>query len=469
MLKLNMKKILLLILALLPLQVTLRMIFNLPVFLLLIYPFIILATIYLIINRKKIRINKYLFKYILIILIIFYCEMVISVLFGLQNVIDTHIPFQYYVKKYSFFWDGNVMSSIFAGIIRPFVYFYFFIIINFIIKSENDIKKLVKYLLLIALISSIYSIYQLIAFKLGLPYSSICSGHDGDLITFSGIRRCEGLFYEPGPHATFLSVIFAILFCQKKSAFFAKTQIWWLLIILITFSMFITWSPIGILTPFLSLIFLIFLKWNSISKKLKKTILFLFLGIVLILPNIFSLIENSSNMFIKTTIEKIAILNYKYDTNIQGGARSNRNYIGTCIFLNNNKLLGIGPGNDGFYYPRYGSFATGWLPDKGIVLNNNLKILVDSGILGFLIYCILLIFPALYNIKIKLYKKKTTKFLDNFINSMFLSEFLLVFLTFTSQVEFFQPLFWMVYSLLCISIILKIKYLKNGDFIYENN
>ena len=119
--------------------------------------------------------------------------------------------------------------------------------------------------------------------------------------------------------------------------------------------------------------------------------------------------------------------------------------------------MGVGPGNDGFYYAKYAPYAIGGLIDKGIVLNNNLKILTDSGILGFVCYLFLLLYPAYYYfIKHHMYCKSCkNNFIEALINSLFTSEILLVSLTFTSQVEFFQPLFWLIYSMLIASINLK--------------
>ena len=203
--------------ALLPLQLTLRLFLHLPSFLMLIYIFLICSIFFLLfiyfIHPINIKISC-LQKNTIIIFAIFFFEMVISVLFNYNNILEQNIPFIYYTNKYSKFWDSPVMSSLFAGIIRPLVYFSFVFIMYFFLKKEIHLRKLCKYLIIIGFFSSLYSIYQVIAFRFGLPFSSVFSGHNGEIIEAFGVRRCEGLLYEPGPQATYLSVIFSIILFQ---------------------------------------------------------------------------------------------------------------------------------------------------------------------------------------------------------------------------------------------------------------
>ena len=117
----SIKNFLIFFMALLPLQLTLRLICHLPNFLMLIYIFLIFAIIYyFLLPIKKISKIQLITS---IILLIFFFTIVISVLFNYSDIIDKVVPFQYYVSKYSPFWDSAIMSSLFAGVIRPLIYF----------------------------------------------------------------------------------------------------------------------------------------------------------------------------------------------------------------------------------------------------------------------------------------------------------------------------------------------------------
>ena len=447
--------------ALLPLQLTLRLVCHLPNFLMLIYIFLIFAIIYYFFLPLK-KISK--FQLIIsIILIIFFFITIISVLFNYNNVIDKVIPFQYYVQKYSSFWDSAVITSLFAGIIRPFIYFLFCFCSFFILQKEKHLYILSKYLIIIGFISSVYSIYQFIAFYTGLPFASLFSGHDGEIITQFGIRRCEGILYEPGPQATYLSVIFSLLLFQinnkSNKGYFFKSKFFEILtLILVSITLFLTLSPIGILTPFIAGSIYIFINWKRFTIKFKRSILLIFVFLTLITMNLGNIGENKISLFNYLIIR---ISNLKGNQNIYyGDNRSLRNEFAIKI-IKKHFLFGVGAGNDAFYYAKYAPYAIGRLPDKGVVINNNLKILSDSGIFAFLCYIALLLYPLIYFYKNKLYINIYNLPLYNLTISLFTSELLFVVLTFNSQVEFFQPLFWIIYSMLIVSIhILKTNLIK---------
>lgn len=448
----SIKNFLIFFMALLPLQLTLRLICHLPNFLMLIYIFLIFAIIYyFLLPIKKISKIQLITS---IILLIFFFTIVISVLFNYSDIIDKVVPFQYYVSKYSPFWDSAIMSSLFAGVIRPFIYFLFCFCSFFILQKEKHLYTLSKYLIIIGFISSVYSIYQFIAFYTGLPFDSLFSGHNGEIITQFGIRRCEGILYEPGPQATYLSVIFSLLLFQfhKKSrnGYFFKSKIFELLVLsLVSITLFLTLSPIGILTPFIAGSIYIFLNWKKLSIKFKRNIFYVSICILLFLA-----------FFSKLGEDQISLLSYLGNKicNLQsnnsiyfGDHRSVRNEFAINI-IKKHFLFGVGAGNDAFYYAKYAPYAIGKLPDKGVVINNNLKILSDSGIFAFLSYIILLLYPLIYFCKNKLYFNIYNLSLYNLTLSLFTSELLFVVLTFNSQVEFFQPLFWIIYSMLIASI-----------------
>lgn len=450
----NYKQFLIFFLALLPLQLTLRLVMHLPTFLMLIYVFLLLSGIYYIILPKFYKKISQIQFYTSLILFVFFIEMVISVLFNYTDILDKQIPFQYYVSKYSPFWDSSIMSSLFAGIIRPLVYFLFCFLNFFILNSKNSLNNLCKYLIIIGFISSLYSIYQVIAYYLGLPFDALFSGHDGNIITQMGFRRCEGIFYEPGPHATYLSTIFCLLIYQfnindKSDLIFKKKFVLITIFLTIFIALFLTFSPIGMLTPFIALLIFLITNWKCFSKKIKYSVIGILISLFLVCSTLGNL-GNNKITYADYLIKRITALQSN-SAIMHGDARSVRNEIGYKI-AKTHFWLGVGAGNDGFYYSQLAPYAIGNLPDKGIVLNNNLKILTDSGIFGFICYIILLIFPFMYFYNQKFYKYKNDIYLVNLTCSLFLAILLFVVLTFNSQVEFFQPLFWIIYSMLIASI-----------------
>ena len=467
---LNFRNLLIFFMALLPLQLTLRLVLKLPNFLMLIYIFFALALIYFFLTPYKIVSKLQLI--IFVILSIFFIEMSISVLYNYPNVLDRIIPVQYYASEYSSFWDSSLMSSLFAGIIRPIIYFLFCFFSFFILNKEKYLKKLCRLLIIIGLISSIYSIYQFVAYYLGLPFDSVFSGHNGEIITFMGIRRCEGILYEPGPQATYLSVIFCLLLTScfnnfNNGLFFKRKILEIAILILVTITLFLTLSPIGMLTPFIIIPMYIGVNWKNCSKKFKK-IIFLFITISILFLLCSGVVKLGNKVSsLHYLVNRITAL--QPNNNIYwGDHRSVRNEFGLNV-IKHHFILGVGAGNDGFYYARYAPYAVGSLPDKGIVINNNIKIFSDSGILGFICYIILLLTPFLYFYKKKLYINKDNYFLYNLSIALFFSEILFVVLTFNSQVEFFQPLFWIVYSMLITTISLLYRNKVISSFLKKNN
>lgn len=452
------EKFLICFLAILPLQLTIRLVLHIP---LLVYFFLIVSLVYVLIFWNKVSKYSKILKVYFFILLLFYVEMLISVCINIMSVIDLNIPFEYYIVKYSKFWDSTIMSSVFAGIIRPFVYFTFSLLAIQLFKKYEYMKKALKIMIIIAFISSLYSIYQIIAYQFGLPFASIFSGHQGNIIDMMGVRRCEGILYEPGPQATYLSVIFPLLLCQlffpNNATFFHKKLIV-VMLVTITITLYATFSPIGMLTPVISIPIILWLYRKRIPTKIKMYSPLIFVTglflVLIILKYIDSQLSFSVLDYLKSRIINLG----KNNAIIWGDDRSVRNEITMQLFLDH-KWLGVGPGNDGFYYSLYAPYAVGHKVDKGVAINQNLKILSDSGIFGFLCYILILLYPVYVYLKLKMYKY-CIMYIDCIINGMFVALTLFVVLTFNSQVEFFQPLFWIIYSLLLAAIIIKQKNIK---------
>ena len=473
----NIKQFVILIVALLPLQLTIRLIFNLPSFLMLINIAIFLLVIFYCSQPAE---NKKLSSFkinIIYIYISLFLITLISVLINYSEIIEYQSSqFAYYVMQYSKFWDSSAMSSIYSGIIRPAIYFIFFYTLIFILQKEQDLQNLYKILLSIAIISCFYSIYQLFAYKYNLPFGSLCSGHSGMPITYLGLRRTEGIFYEGGPHATFLSFIFPLFIYQNFRNPLKRKRLYniylYLILILLLLISFTTLSPIGILTPFIVFAILILQNWKRVKTHNKYIIAFSIMFVLLFSCNIQF---GGTKGYNKYTIKNYIISRIDGDFNnsaLAGDLRTTRNKI-TIDLIKKHPFIGIGAGNDGFYYAKYAPYAYGNMPTKNVIINNNLKIFADYVIIGFLLYLLLLIYPFYFFVKSKLYNYKTTFFLDKLINSLFVAELLFVILTFQAQTEFLQPLFWIMYTMLISAIDIKRKRIKllnaKGDFQHDNN
>lgn len=458
-LKINANKFLLLFLMILPLQDTIRTVLYLPSFLLLIYVFMFFALIYVLLRPKSFISLAGVEKFLVLIFFLYMVEMLISGIVNYPNVMEKNVNLQYYVTRYKPFWDEPLMSFIFAGIIRPFVYFSFSIFLIKFLNTETKIRYLVKSLILLGFFSSLYAIYQYFAYKFGLPFSSICSGHEGELITANGVRRCEGFFYEPGPHAAYLSIIFCYCICQ----FFNKIPLYKKKVLIIITSviftaMYLTLSPIGILTPVLIGFILLVNKIRKLS--LKNRIIFLIFSTFLI--GLFYIaamnIKFGDNTISLSQHIILRLENTFWNKTVTiGDNRVVRSYFGLKLF-NDHKIIGVGPGFDGYFFSEYVPFATGLMGDKAVVLNQNLKILVDSGIIGTVFYLIILLFPYY------LYRKKRKYLINNSnlysINIAGLYSILVnVLLAFNGAPYFFQPLFWTVYSITIAATQTKTHYL----------
>lgn len=457
-------KILLLLVALLPMQLTVRSVLSLPKsFMLINVVVIILIAYFIIFHRDKIALSKIQIKSFVMLLILLIIS-IVSVVINLPLVIDKNIPFKYYVVSYSDFWDSTIMTSIYSGIIRPIIYIAFYFTLSFLLKKMSNIVYLYRYLKIITIISCIYSVYQLFAFYYGLPFGYLFARQGMEAITFLGLRRTEGVFYEAGPHATFLSVTFPMILLQISNNFNKNRKLYKkiidiLTILLIVITLITTLSPIGILTPFIVLPIFVIIKWNIINKKSFYTTI----GVIIVFLTSFYYINfyNNTDKFSLYEFTKNR-LNSEFEVESRatcGDLRTVRNYI-TIKIIKNSPIKGIGPGNDAFYYAELAPFATGILPTKNVIINNNLKILADLGITGFILYLIFLLYPIWYYFKLKYNKILTNPFLDNYIISMIIAEILLIVLTFQSQTEFLQPLFWIVYTSLLAAIRLKKTYLN---------
>lgn len=449
--------------ALLTTQSCLLYVFHLPPYIQFFYLFLIFGGILCIFIPIKQSIGS-IDKTFFILYMLFILAMFISIIVNYNSVVSHGMDFTYYTKLYSKFWDRPDIRLFAWGIMRPAFFLTYALLLFIFLNFKNGIKILLKTLIVVAVISSIYSVYQLISGYFGLPFGSIFSGHDGKEIFFFGkLRRVEGLFYEPGPHATILSPIFCILSFQifeknkEKLLFKKSTNI--IFFILITIALIFTFSPIGFLTPIIGIPIAILLNIKNIkfSPKLIKitaitviTISIMAFFISYVINSILTKTINIDLSITKYMIEKIANSTTALDNPIvymNPDSRSVRNYVGIKLFQDH-MLLGAGPSSAITYFYKYATFTENnyMLRDQGAVINTHIKVLCETGIIGFIFYMAILIYPIwLYVKRYRLIKKD-----KNLIDSLIIAHILFILLSFQATQQFYSQYFWLIYTPLII-------------------
>ena len=447
---------------LLPIQAVFVLVLHFPNFVQMLYPFITIGFVMCCFMPLK-RLSASLDKNFIVLFVSLLITMLISVILNYDAVCSLGMTFSYIVSNYSKFWDSPDIRLFNWGILRPFLLYIYILILFVFLNFKNAIKILLKTLIILAIISSLYSIYQIVAGWVGLPYGSLFSGHAGnEIFLFGKLRRPEGLFYEPGPQATFLSPIFCILLFQlfeknKLNSFFSPKITRWIFS-LITFVLIFTFSPIGILTVLLATVMSIIINHKKFHFKMTKTnivklITVICIGIVFI-SLITSFIQKATNKnftIAKYMLEKILISTTVMDSPIiytNPDSRSVRTYSGIEIFKDN-IIFGCGPGGAISYYFKHIPFtANRKLYDQHAVINTHVKMLCELGILGFICYLAVLIYPLF--LYIKNYRNlKSNKLL---IDSLVISLGIYITISYQATLQFWMPYFWMIYVPLVVLI-----------------
>lgn len=437
----------------LPLQSTLVNTFHLPNFLQPIY-FFLLSGCLILFNVPLKLIKKSIDKKFLIIFLILIFAYIISIILNYASIAERGMAFTYYTRDYSTFWNSPTVAPLTWGILNPCIYFLFSLLLLCFFNFKSTIKIIIKTLIIVAFISALYSCYQIIADKLSLPFGSIFSGHNQEPIyLLRGIRRVEGIFFEPGPHAMFLSPIYCILFTQlyendKKQLLFNRKFIL-LSFILISIILIFTFSPIGYITMILVYVFSYILKIKKLvlTKKLLIKLSLLFISILLLLLIIYFNKKDADSFNVYSyMIDKIATSTFSMNDPIiysNPDSRSVRNYVAIQLFKEH-PIFGAGPSSGIYYYFKYAAFAyLRTLPGTSAILNTHLQNLSETGIFGFSFYLMLILYPLWYYYK---YIKKCI--FSNLTKGLLMGYVLMLLLTFQSGPSLFTPYFWLIYSLL---------------------
>ncbi len=444
----------------LPIQACLVVLFNFPNSIQYFYLFIIIGfitSIVITLKYKKISIDK---TFIILFLLLLF-SMFISFIINYEQILSKGMEFAYFVSVYSKFWDSPDIRMFNWGILRPFLFFLYACILFLFFNLKYGLKIAFKTILTLAIISCIYSIYQIVAAYFNLPGGAIFSGHHGqEIFLFGKLRRVEGLFYEPGPQATFLSPIFCIMFFQlferNKEKMLYTPKKTYLIFILIAIVTVCTFSPIAFLTIPICIGLAYILNYKRIKFKLTtKNIKILYcvvIFLVMLILGIFNLIQkNAQNFSIsKYMIEKILVSTTSFDSPVvylNPDSRSVRSFVGIELFKDH-KIFGAGPSSAITYFFKYANFTSNKyiLRDQHAVINTHIKMLCEYGLVGFFFYLLLLLYPIYLYIKyFKLLKDN-----KNIIDSLFISYLIYILVSFQATLQFWMPYFWVIYVMLVV-------------------
>lgn len=465
--------ILLILIFFLPFQVFTCNVFHVPSYIQIYYIFLITGLCFLglrIITKKHIYVNKT----ILILYGIFFILSIVSSSYNFNKVFDIN-PYIYklQVVTYTPLWDNPLIRTWYLGFFRTGLLFIFILIIYNFFNSNKNIEKVIKLFFILGFITTIYSIYQIISTKYGLPYGAIFSNRDeSEVAQLFNIRRLDGVFFEPSPQAGFLSTIWCVALSQilgknKQIILFSK-RIMIIFLILSLVVMCLTFSPIGIFTPIIAMPLLLFYYYkNHIIKLFKRnyafiiiifTIFILTMSFLYIKYKNYNVLQNN-NTIISYIIDKIQISTVELNDPIiysNQDSRSVRNYAGIKMFQDN-PILGIGPGNSGFFYFSYIPFVNfSKMSNLSPLINVYISLLGENGLLGFIVFLLLLLYPF--------YLAKTHKLLKyrSLIIGLLVAYFIILLITFFSYSYDKDPTFWIIYILL-IKLILQNEYIKRNS------
>lgn len=461
--------ILMALIFLMPIQVFTKNVLHIPTYIQIYYAFIFLGVLYLILNYikyQKLHMNKFIF----ILYGMFFVISIISSVYNYNNVVDIKPDiYNFQVVTYTPFWDRPMIRTWYFSIFRTGLLYLFIIIVYNFLSSHENIRKVLKLFIILAFITSIYSIYQIFATKYGLPYGAIFSNRsEASVAQLFGIRRLDGLFFEPSPQAGFLSTIWCIVLSQlfeknKQNLLFSKPNLT-VLLVLSTGVMFLTFSPIGVLTPIIATpLFLIYYFKNNVMRFIRKNITFIILPSLIIL--VFSIIivtnyefnyfrEDNVLGYIKNKIQISTVDLKEPFIYMNQDSRSVRNYAGLQMFLDH-PVLGIGPGNSGFFYFSYIPFVNfSKMSNLSPLINVYICLLGENGLLGFVIFMILLLYP------IYLINQYRISFNNNpLLLGLLCGYVIIVLITFLSYSYDKDPTFWIIYIIMIKSIFLRKQYI----------
>ena len=304
------------------------------------------------------------------------------------------------------------------------------IVIPNIVKDKENLKKVIKIILISATVVSMFGIYQFVGDVIGLP-DEITGLREHYTKKIFGFPRVHSVSTEPLYFANYLLIPISLLLSfvlsrkNKKLPFNILTTVF--ILALTTLNLFLTLSRGG----YLALLFLFFIFGMFFIKSILS-----FKKIVLIIVILFISLISAYGFLLFTDREKnIEIFLDQATTYTDGAGVDERltTYEEAFSMIKEYPIIGGGIGNFGPYASRNPSTQPkdGW----AIVNNEFLEIWAEQGILGLFIFFALILIIIIRSIKVLLRKN-----IDPYLRAILIG-LLFAFLAILVQYQTFSTLY----------------------------
>jgi len=302
-------------------------------------------------------------------------------------------------KKYSIGWIVAIfvfltlISVCFAvdtsRAVSVFIFIVFMIIVSFIttnlVDRENRLTQLIKVLFIVTVFITLFGLYQFLGDVAGLP-----AGLTGLKEAYSkivlGFPRVQAFSMEPLYFANFLFIPLGIatsMYLSGKNRIISNKNLL-ILIILILINIILGISR----GAYVALAFFVLLFMVFYAKKVFtiRNILVTLFGVLLLGSFSYGFLSVSNPDALDKFISHAKVEDYSNGESVQ---KRLRDFDRAISYWQESPIIGIGPGNYGARYLDYPDHdvVTNW----EIVNNEYLELLVEHGILGLLLYIILIL------------------------------------------------------------------------------
>jgi len=262
--------------------------------------------------------------------------------------------------------------SVWLFIVFSFAFGYF---VSAIVNSEEKLKKAVKVILFAAAVFALFGLYQFIGSYLGWP-TGLRSAYQIGVFAFP---RIQSTFLEPLYFANFLIVPVSVLFLgYVAEGRLNKTRV--IILFLLILALLLTFSRggyLGVGAAFIVGVVLLFVFRLTPKKRIFGKIFGACLGVL----GIVVLLGSFSNINLETFVERAQDVTV---TSADTGRLDN--FQRAFTFFQASPIHGVGVGNYGVVAGGY-SKEWGW----GIVNNEYLEVLAETGLVGFIPFAIFLL------------------------------------------------------------------------------
>jgi len=343
---------------------------------------VLLSVAEVIITLKIPAKTHYLYKY----LILFFIVVLFSTLLSFYTLSNfTGLP-DWATDRFAPVY-GNLMELLYLAFDILFLIF----VANYVSRSEENFKKVLKVVLCSAVVAGLYGFYVFLSEMLGLSTLYLPSPDNTRVVQpFIFMNRIASTFREPNFYAGFLVCLIPItaslFLTENQYSIFSKKFTGFLLIVLLV-SLIFTFSTAGLVAVFFSFLFMYFL-FLRFGRKLRPTLFLLFLGILLII------------VALRTDLYDLLFRIKLFGTEDNYLTLSRKQRIETITYaielFFRYPLLGIGLGNYSIYLYKILNVYTSF---PYIVNNLYFEALCEHGIIGFFLLIVFLLKLLFYHLK----------------------------------------------------------------------